>query len=423
MAMGQGKEESLKEGEHAGQTESVSNNPSIDPQLLNNNSEIETPTPVSSAPTALARGHRNPLYAARGGLANRYAGRHVATENNELDDAPYAPDPLAEKDDSDPLVLLKAKYQNLDLVQRQARRAILNVVGKQFRLVTGVSKNDKWPKWGETMPGMAVNFEARVDESVNPDLLVRVAEVSMQQLRNHSAIHATWMNAPNVKLTFALLRECAKISFRGFRSAYNSQIDHEKAVQRKKNERSSRWQNRRNKKSDHLLSMTTKYLEIHGVDTGHLVTADLMSDEASGPSDDEDEEAVTQWRREMADKAGITGKSDVQLAKMSFFEVIKPNWRSDELTDIYRELSELYYSSLPLKSLRMMVERVRDTGRSSDKVPGYAPFNFGVNMEWYERVKETDGKYLGDWLQHPDPDGFGENANPTEDSNSDPLVT
>ncbi|TBU21202.1 hypothetical protein BD311DRAFT_783040 [Dichomitus squalens] len=398
----------------------ASDSPNIDPQLVEHDTELEATTPVHSAPTALARGHRNPLYAARGGFAHRNAGRNVATENNEVDDAPYAPDPLAVKDDSDPLALLKTKYEALDLVQRQARRAVSNVVGKQFRLVTGVSKEDQWPKWGEHMPGMAVNFEARVDESVNPDLLVRVAEVSMQQLKSHSAVHATWMNAPNVKLTYSLLRECAKTSFRGFRAAYNSQIHQEKAIQRKKNERASRWQNRRNKKSDNLCSVAHRYLELHGVDPGRLVTADLMSDEASGPEDDEDEDVVMEWRRQMAEKVGITGKSDSQLAKMSFFEVIRPNWRSDELTKIYRELSELYNGSLRPKSLRMTVERVRDTGRSSDKIPGYAPYNFGINLEWYERMKAADSKHLGDWLKHPDPPGFGENATRTDDSTEDP---
>ncbi|EJF57318.1 hypothetical protein DICSQDRAFT_129553 [Dichomitus squalens LYAD-421 SS1] len=406
-----------------GQPEHASSSPTIDPQLLEEDTELETSSPVHSAPIALARGHRNPLYAARGGLAHRNPGRNVATENNKVDDAPYAPDPLAVKDESDPLSLLKTRHEDLDLVQRQARRIVLNIVGQQFRLVTGVSKHDKWPKWGQQMPGMAVNFEARVDESVNPDLLVRVAEVSMQQLKNHSVIHATWMNAPNVKLTYSLLRECAKTSFRGFRAAYNSQVDQEKARQRKKNERASRWQNRRNKKSDNLYSVAPRYLELHGVDPGHLVTADLMSDEASGPEDDSNEDAVTEWRRQMAEKAGITGKSDSQLAKLSFFEVIRPNWRSNELTKIHRELAEIHNSSLHPKSLRMMVERVRDTGRSSDKIPGYAPFNFGVNIEWYERMKETDSRFLGDWMKHPDPPGFGENTTPTDDGTGDPSAT
>ncbi|TBU58454.1 hypothetical protein BD310DRAFT_906507 [Dichomitus squalens] len=378
-----------------GQPEHASSSPTIDPQLLEEDTELETSSPVHSAPIALARGHRNPLYAARGGLAHRNPGRNVATENNEVDDAPYAPDPLAVKDESDPLSLLKTRHEDLDLVQRQARRIVLNIVGQQFRLVTGVSKHDKWPKWGQQMPGMA----------------------------NHSVIHVTWMNAPNVKLTYSLLRECAKTSFRGFRAAYNSQVDQEKARQCKKNERASRWQNRRNKKSDNLYSVAPRYLELHGVDPGHLVTADLMSDEASGPEDDSNEDAVMEWRRQMAEKAGITGKSDSQLAKLSFFEVIRPNWRSDELTKIHRELAEIHNSSLHLKSLRIMVEHVRDTRRSSDKILGYAPFNFGVNIEWYERMKETDSRFLGDWMKHPDPPGFGENTTPTDDGTSDPSAT
>ncbi|TBU38983.1 hypothetical protein BD309DRAFT_873245, partial [Dichomitus squalens] len=358
--------------------------------------------------TSLARGHRNPIYAARGGLTRRNPGRNVAVENNELDDAPYAPDPLAEKDDSDPLDLVSKRMKDLDLVQQKARRAMA------FRLVTGVSKNDKWPKWGEQMPGMSVNFEAQVNESDNPDLIVRVAEVSMQELKAHSSVHATWMNAPNVKLTYAVLRELAKTSFRGFRTMYKAQMDQEKASRQKKNEQASRWQNRRNKKCDRLMSAVPRYMEIHGVDPSDLLTPDLMSDEASGPEDDADNEAVTTWRRQMAEHAGITGKTDTQLAKMSFFEVIKPNWRSDELTKVFRDLSELFNESVPIKSLRMMVERVRDAGRSTDDVPGYAPYDFGVNMEWYERVKETHGRCLGSWLKHPDPPGFGENATSTE---------
>ncbi|EJF59019.1 hypothetical protein DICSQDRAFT_128587 [Dichomitus squalens LYAD-421 SS1] len=329
-------------------------------------------------------------------MTHRNPGRSVAVENNEWDDTPYAPDPSAVKDNSDPLALLRMKSRQLDLVQRQAQRVILHVVSQQFRLVTGVSKHDKWPKWGETMPGMAVNFEARVDESVNPDLLVRVAEVSMQQLKTH----------PVKRLTFS-----------GNKSFPHSPepLCHPRDV----DERAKRQID----VSTTARIVVPTYLETHGIDPGPLIMADFMSDEASGPEDDENEEAVIEWRRQMAEKAGITGKTDAQLARMSVFEVIKPNWRSDELTKIYRELWELYNSSLPLKSLRMTVERVRDTGRSSDKIPNYAPYNFGVNIHWYEKMQETHSRYLVDWLQHSDPAGFGENAAPTEESTADVVET
>ena len=57
-----------------------------------------------------------------------------------------------------------------------------------------------------------------------------------------------------------------------------------------------------------------------------------MSDEASGPEDDTSEVAVLEWKQNMAVKSGISGRSDAQLIKASFFETIKPNWRSDEVS-------------------------------------------------------------------------------------------
>lgn len=75
------------------------------------------------------------------------------------------------------------------------------------------------------------------------------------------------------------------------------------------------------------------YAERHGVNPTDLLTPDLMSDEASGLEDDS-EEAVLQWKRDMASKEGISGKSDAQLAKMTFFEVVKPDWRSNEVSNL-----------------------------------------------------------------------------------------
>lgn len=57
-----------------------------------------------------------------------------------------------------------------------------------------------------------------------------------------------------------------------------------------------------------------------------------------------------------------------------------------------------------------MTMRIRDTARSSgDKIPQVAPYNFGINVEWYERYKVTHGQWIRDRFQHPDPPGFGTN--------------
>lgn len=70
-----------------------------------------------------------------------------------------------------------------------------------------------------------------------------------------------------------------------------------------------------------------------------------MSDEASGP-EDEALESKVDWKRRMAQKVGRTNLEDAELEKMEFFENIEPNWRSSEMTDMYRELRGLWYSGV-----------------------------------------------------------------------------
>ncbi|KAI1781943.1 hypothetical protein LXA43DRAFT_977826 [Ganoderma leucocontextum] len=374
----------------------------IDPQLVE-----DTVHSVTPAPQEKVRSCRNAVYAARGGIVGR---RNIHQSDAELEgeanDEPFAPDPDAMKDDSNPLDLALLRLAALDETQKTARLAIAKVVCRQFREVTQVPEGSEWPKWGEPMPGMSVNFEAHVDQSVNEDLLVRVAEVSMQQLKKCSAVHAHWMNAPNVKLTHGLLCEFGKKTFRGFKSQYAAQFSEEKAREWKNNARNSQWQSRRNTKCANLMSVAENYKERNGVDPTHLLGPDMMSDEASGPEDD-GEEAVVQWKREMAAKAGISGRSDAELKKMSFFEVVKPNWRSDELSKILHDLWDLFWETVSSRAARTMTTRVRDTGRSSDKIPLVAPYNFGINVEWYERVKVTHRQMLCDWFKYEDPTGFG----------------
>lgn len=63
-----------------------------------------------------------------------------------------------------------------------------------------------------------------------------------------------------------------------------------------------------------------------------------------------------------------------------------------------------------------MTERIRDTGRSTTAVPTYAPFNFGINREFYNTFKEKNTHYLllRDWYKYDDPAGFGANTLPNE---------
>ena len=57
----------------------------------------------------------------------------------------------------------------------------------------------------------------------------------------------------------------------------------------------------------------------------------MMSDEASGP-EDEDLEDKLEWKRRMAEELGMGNVSDKLLDGMSFLENIKPLWRSEEVS-------------------------------------------------------------------------------------------
>lgn len=81
------------------------------------------------------------------------------------------------------------------------------------------------------------------------------------------------------------------------------------------------------KKADRLTSACEKYMELHGVDPIHVIHADHMSDEASGPEDDG--EAVEDWRRRMSVKKGYPPGIDID--GMVFMEVLKNPWRSNEV--------------------------------------------------------------------------------------------
>ncbi|TFK81259.1 hypothetical protein K466DRAFT_448709, partial [Polyporus arcularius HHB13444] len=361
----------------------------------------------------LGRGHQPALYASRGGAARRLIRRLTHRDtNSSIDDvgAPFCPDANAPKDDSDPLDLAKKDLKDLDDVQRAARNTI--TVAKAFRKVAGVpTAKHPWPKWGEPLAEgcFPVNFEANVDDSVNPDFIGRVAAVAMQDFKTHAAKHAKLLNAPNVKLTEGVLEEFAKGSFRGFRNVYKAQFDVEKEQQAKKNASNSRKQSRRRTRYDNLISVVGEYRDTYGTDPTELLSVDFLSDDGSGPEDGA-EETTLEWKRRMAVRAGLTGPAatDARLTKTKFFENIAPNWRSPALTQILRRLHELWWSKLTIKAVLGMGHYVRDTGRLTDKAPYSTPFDMGINRTWYETHKDLTGyaHWLKGWFTFGNPSGF-----------------
>jgi len=72
---------------------------------------------------------------------------------------------------------------------------------------------------------------------------------------------------------------------------------------------------------------------MYGADLTDILCEEMMSDYASGPEDSE-LESLGSWRGPMAKESGIDiAKMPPQaLEKMVFWEVIKPEWWSEEVS-------------------------------------------------------------------------------------------
>ncbi|KAI0826966.1 hypothetical protein BC628DRAFT_1319000 [Trametes gibbosa] len=359
----------------------------------------------------------------RGGRAQRRrrpAAAPANTEDVEAGDVNevFCPDADAVKDGSDPLRLVSPQHRHdLSAMQRQALSKCQAVVQGAFREVTGVLRaKDPWPKWSEsedwTGPGLAVNFSDTVKHPVNRVLFRRVAAVAMQDLKKDSATHAIWMNAPDVKLTIGLLIEVAKATFRGFKTVFLAQEDADAKQRLDANARASRWLNRRRKVAKNYRSAIPTYIEMYGgADPTDLVIPDLMSDEASGP-EEHGTETLAEWKRRMAEKDGRASMSDELLRKKLYLETVKPNWRSEALTEVFHTLRKLWYDSLSVRFANAMTPRISNSNRSTNIPPPYAPYNFGINQTWFQQYKyePTYKILLRTWGEYPDPPGFGTNA-------------
>ncbi|KAI9060227.1 hypothetical protein FKP32DRAFT_1613761 [Trametes sanguinea] len=301
---------------------------------------------------ANSRGSHSGAFAARGRQVHIRLGGHPGTTVDGLDMS------MATKD---------LKY--LSKTQKAARAAILTI-----RNLTGVAQGQTWPEYVEGVPRLNtvtgdpyfdVHYAARAGakDPVNVKLLDQVSQDIVEDVQ-------------------ALVSAFAKETWADFKRRFIAERDEEKKRIQARNERNSRWQLRRKQ----------------------------MSDEASGP-DPETEESRDDWVARMAGLLGITEPKPEILKSLQVFEVIRPNWRSDEYNQILEELREIYAEKLTARQMQTQKYRVRHSGRSTDAPPAIAPYNFAINTTWFDEFKdaETHQALLHDWGTYPDPEGFGEN--------------
>jgi hypothetical protein len=77
-----------------------------------------------------------------------------------------------------------------------------------------------------------------------------------------------------------------------------------------------------------------EYIKRHSVDPTAFVVADMMSDEASGEEEHTrlDHDANKRWQTRVSNKFFGSENSASVTDTLKFFEIIRPNWRSEEVS-------------------------------------------------------------------------------------------
>ncbi|KIJ09288.1 hypothetical protein PAXINDRAFT_17608 [Paxillus involutus ATCC 200175] len=301
----------------------------------------------------------------------------------------------------------------LSMVGREARTALKRIITSKFRFACNVPEGEKWPsveeerlnpKTGESW--LTPNFKTTVNDEYNRAIFVRVADLAWTDLQNiaqSECLRDRKIKWNKLSLLFA------KETYRGFKPEWKADNDPHKMAEKVDHQCRNRWSQRRKDKAQRLMTAREAYISKHGVDPGELIHADHMSDEASGPEDNETEAAKLAWKQCMAAHKHIPN-SEGALENISFLEVLRSPWRSKELEDVFVNLQDVWRESLSVKQKQCFhTIRVRDTERISPRIPEYTPFNFGINVEWLEVNKDKSEleDLLKEWGKWEDPEGFG----------------
>ena len=94
------------------------------------------------------------------------------------------------------------------------------------------------------------------------------------------------------------------------------------------------------KKATRLMKAVPTYINKHGKDPTPLIYQEHMSDEASGPEDDE--ESQDDWKFRMARVSGILVPTDEAIGRLKFLEVVEPGWRSREVCGTIKTMGLSY---------------------------------------------------------------------------------
>ncbi|KAK6974624.1 hypothetical protein R3P38DRAFT_2377681, partial [Favolaschia claudopus] len=302
--------------------------------------------------------------------------------------------------------------------QKQAKSDLQAFVTKRFRKHVGVPTNTKWPDpashrmnatTGEVYPTPI--FAADVKHAENDEIIRAVAHQAFSDLQNSKNVPTTVL-AVNGTFDLALLQQMAKSSFRNLKPDWKKQNNEEAKARDELKKRNNRWLHRRQTKVAQLSKALPQFCADHELDPApieKMLCEEHMSDEASGPdSEDDSYESTGEWKRTMARLSGFESVTAAALKSKEFVEVIAPDWREDQMSDLFHVLHQRWASSNFNDTRRVFYIRVRNTSRKCRRIPALAPYDIGTSLEWLAtaRLDSNNVGLLHDWGTHGNPDGL-----------------
>ncbi|KAJ7095599.1 hypothetical protein C8R44DRAFT_813509 [Mycena epipterygia] len=281
---------------------------------------------------------------------------------------------------------------------KAARKAIQTFVSKTFRDVCGIGSKDLWPDPSERRVNeiteevyLTPAFASDVTDPRNERLFTVVAEQVYTDLEDRSncpraarKVNGSWDKG--------LLHEMAKTSFRNLKPGWKAQVDAEAKARDNLKKQNNRRNQRRVTKAKQRKTAAAVYAEEHNLDAvvvKELIFEDHMSDEFSEPdSGDDTYESKAAWKEEMTKSAGYFNVSQVVLDKLDIVEVVAPDWRADKMSNMFHRLHQIYSDLRPEReNHKVVLVRVRNTGRRCRRIPAVAPYNFGIADGWLARAR------------------------------------
>ncbi|KAJ7799843.1 hypothetical protein B0H14DRAFT_2902032 [Mycena olivaceomarginata] len=293
---------------------------------------------------------------------------------------------------------------NLSPKALEARKAAQRLTTKTFRDVCNVTASDDWPD-----PSIVRTNDITGTQYLTPRFYYNVAQADNHHLL-FTVAQRVYEELQDPDLRPAAFASLAKKSFNSMKTQWRRQNNPEIAAKAALSDQANRQRQRRvllYRKKTITRAFAAKFNLDRVALEGALHEA-YESDEASGPDLESDESHET-WKLCMAAQNGLSVTSRDTLAKLQFVEVLKPEWRSDALSNLSHALQKFWFSTLTAREqATIKYIRVRGTGRSSPRIPDYAPWNFAISAPWLEvnRLVPENTITLSDWNTHGNPPGL-----------------